>query len=401
MIPEKILQSLAMQTDSKLLLVVIDGVGGLPVRGKTELEAARTPNLDRLASKSICGLIDPISCGITPGSGPSHLALFGYDPFQYEIGRGVMEALGIGLKLTKEDLTARGNFATVDEKGVIVDRRAGRISTEKNQKLCQILQEEIKEVEGVRVSIYPGKEHRFVIVFQGEGLRDELTDADPQKDGMEAKWSEPLSPEARGTAEIINLYLKMATKILRPFFPANSILLRGFSKVPDIPSLSERFRLRPAAIATYPMYRGLARLVGMEILETGESMREEVETLRKNFNGYDFFYLHFKKTDMAGEDGDFKEKVKAIEEIDRLVPSILKLKPDVLVVTGDHSTPTLLKGHSWHPNPLLLYSKYLRPDGIQRFTERHCQKGQLGRFPAMEILPLMLANGLKLKKFGA
>ncbi len=267
MIPEKILQSLAMQTDSKLLLVVIDGVGGLPVRGKTELEAARTPNLDRLASKSICGLIDPISCGITPGSGPSHLALFGYDPFQYEIGRGVMEALGIGLKLTKEDLTARGNFATVDEKGVIVDRRAGRISTEKNQKLCQILQEEIKEVEGVRVSIYPGKEHRFVIVFQGEGLRDELTDADPQKDGMEAKWSEPLSPEARGTAEIINLYLKMATKILRPFFPANSILLRGFSKVPDIPSLSERFRLRPAAIATYPMYRGLARLVGMEILE--------------------------------------------------------------------------------------------------------------------------------------
>jgi len=401
MIPDNILSTLAIQSDSRLVMVVIDGIGGLPVRGKTELESARTPNLDRLASKSICGLIDPISYGITPGSGPSHLALFGYNPFQYEIGRGVMEALGIGLTLTKDDLTARGNFSTMDEKGIIIDRRAGRISTEENKKLCQILQNEIKEIEGVRVSIYPGKEHRFVIVFQGEGLRDELTDADPQKDGMTVKWSEPLSSEARGTAEMVNHYLKMAAEILRPFFPANSILLRGFSKVPDIPSMSERFKLRPAAIATYPMYRGLARLVGMEILDTGETLKEEVGTLQREFNHYDFFYLHFKKPDMAGEDGNFKLKVKAIEEIDRFIPSILKLKPDVLVVTGDHSTPTLLKGHSWHPNPLLLYSQYIRPDGIKRFTERHCQKGQLGRFPALDVIPLMLAHGLKLKKFGA
>ncbi len=401
MIPEEVLHSLAVQTDSKLLMVVIDGIGGLPVRGRTELEAAKIPNLDRLASKAICGLIDPISYGITPGSGPSHLALFGYDPFRYEIGRGVMEALGIGLILKKDDLTARGNFATIDENGIIVDRRAGRISTEKNQEICKILQNEIKEVEGVHISIHPGKEHRFVIVFQGEGLRDDLTDADPQKDGQKATNTESLIPEAQRTAEMVNRYLKIANEVLKPFHPANTILLRGFSKIPDIPAMSERFKLRPAAVATYPMYRGLARLVGMEVLETGESPQEEVEALKKYFAHYDFFYLHFKKPDMAGEDGNFRMKVKALEEIDRIIPAILKLKPDVLVITGDHSTPAALKSHSWHPNPILLYSRYVRPDGIRRFTERHCQKGQLGRFPAVDIVPLMLANGLKLKKFGA
>jgi 2,3-bisphosphoglycerate-independent phosphoglycerate mutase len=401
MLPEEVLRALAVRTDSKLILVVIDGLGGLPVRGKTELEAAKISNLDRLASKSISGLIDPISYGITPGSGPSHLALFGYDPLQYEIGRGVMEALGIGVTLTQDDLTARGNFATVDERGIIVDRRAGRIPTEKNREICEFLKNEIKEVEGVRTSVYSGREHRFVLVFRGEGLRDDLTDADPQKDGLQAKGTEALSQEARRTAEVVNFYLKKANEALRPFHPANAILLRGFSKIPHLPTMSDRFKLRPAAIATYPMYRGLARLAGMEILETGETLREEAETLKKYFDRYDFFYLHFKKTDSAGEDGNFKMKVKVLEEIDRLIPSILKLKPDVLVITGDHSTPSLLKGHSWHPNPILLLSKYIRPDGIRRFTERHCQKGQLGRFPAVHILPLMLANGLKLKKFGA
>ena len=401
MIPDKILQSLVVQTESKLVMVVIDGIGGLPVRGKTELETAKTPNLNRFTPQAVCGLIDPISYGITPGSGPSHLALFGYDPFQHEIGRGVMEALGIDIPLSKDDLAVRGNFATIDEKGIIVDRRAGRIPTEKNKEICEFLENEIKEIEGIRISIYPGREHRFVLVFRGEGLRDDLTDADPQKDGLKAKGTEELSQEARRTAEIVNLYSKKATEALRPFHPANSILLRGFSKIPDIPTMSEKFKLRPAAIGTYPMYRGLARLVGMEILKTGETLREEVETLKKYFDQYDFFYIHFKKPDMAGEDGNFKMKVKAIEEIDRILPAILKMKPDVLVITGDHSTPSILKSHSWHPNPILLFSKYVRPDGIRRFTEIQCQRGQLGRFPAVDIIPLMLANGLKLKKFGA
>jgi 2,3-bisphosphoglycerate-independent phosphoglycerate mutase len=401
MIPDGVLHSLVVQTDSKLVMVVIDGIGGLPIRGKTELEVAKVPNLGQLASKSTCGVIDPISIGITPGSGPSHLALFGYDPFRYEIGRGVMEALGIGLNLTKDDLSARGNFATIDGEGIVVDRRAGRISTEKNREICKSLQNEIKEFEGVRISIHPGKEHRFVILFQGEGLVDNLTDADPQKDGLKAKGTDPLSPEARRTAEIVNGFIKKVSEVLKRFHPANTILLRGFSKVPEIPTMADRFKLRPAAIATYPMYKGLAKLVGMEILSTGETVKEEVETLKKYFDRYDFFYLHFKRPDTAGEDGDFRTKVKAIEEIDRIVPSILKLKPDILVVTGDHSTPALLKSHSWHPNPVLLYSKYIRLDGIRQFTERSCGKGQLGRFPAVDLLPLMLANGLKLKKFGA
>ncbi len=401
MTKEEVLRSLVIQTDSKLVMVVIDGLGGLPVRGKTELEAAKTPNLGRLTSKSICGLIDPIGYGITPGSGPSHLALFGYDPLQHDIGRGVMEALGVDIPLTKDDLAMRGNFATIDDKGIIIDRRAGRIPTEKNREICHFLGNEIKEVEGVRVSIYPGKEHRFVIVFRGEDLRDDLTDADPQKDGLKAKGTEALSQQAQKTADIVNLYLEKATAALKPFHPANTILLRGFSKIPDIPTMSQKFKLRPAAIATYPMYKGLARLVGMEILETGETYKDEVETLKKHLDHYDFFYLHFKKTDSAGEDGNFRAKVKVLEEIDRVIPSILKLRPDVLMVTGDHSTPSLLKGHSWHPNPILLFSKYVRPDGIRRFTERQCQRGQLARFPATDVIPLMLANGLKLKKFGA
>src|SRR4030043_2466215 len=378
MTKEEVLHSLAIQTESKLVMVVIDGLGGLPIRGKTELEAAKIPNLDRLASKSVCGLMDPISYGITPGSGPSHLALFGYDPFRYEIGRGVMEALGIGLALTKDDLTARGNFATIDNQGVIVDRRAGRISTEKNQEMCRFLQNEIREVDGVQIAVHPGKEHRFVILFRGKELRDDLTDADPQKDGLKGKGTEGLTPEAKKTAEIVNHYLSKAAVVLKPFHPANTILLRGFSKIPEIPTMAERFKLRPAAIATYPMYRGVAKLVGMEVLETGETYRDEVETLRHHFHRHDFFYLHFKKADSAGEDGNFKMKVKAIEEIDRVVPSILKLNFDVLAVTGDHSTPALLKSHSWHPNPVVLYSKYIGPDGIRRLPERQVSGGELG-----------------------
>lgn len=401
MTEDEVLCSLAGQTESKLVMVVIDGIGGLPVRGKTELEAAKIPNLDQLASKSTCGLIDPISYGITPGSGPSHLALFGYDPFEFEIGRGVMEALGVGLKMTKNDLAARANFATMDEQGRIADRRAGRIPTEKNKEICQFLQDKIREVEGIRILVHPGKEHRFVVMFQGEGLRQDLTDTDPQKDGLPPKKVKPLLPEAQRTADIVNQYISRAVQFLKPLHPANTILLRGFSKVPDIPTLSDRFKLRAAAIAPYPMYRGLATLVGMDVLETGENAKEEVETLKRSFVNYDFFYIHFKKSDAAGEDGDFKKKVKALEEVDRVIPSILRLKPDVLVVTGDHSTPAVLKSHSWHPNPILLHSRYVRLDQIRRFTERNCQKGQLGRFPAKYVLPLMLANGLKLKKFGA
>ena len=402
MVNEEIMKSLAIKTESKIVLLVADGIGDIPSKNnKTVLETAFIPNLDRLASKAVCGLTDPISCGITPGSGPAHFSLFGYDPLKYQIGRGVLEALGVGMELTPYDLACRGNFATLSEEGIITDRRAGRIPTAVNEKICRIMQDKIKHIGEVEVIITPGKEHRFVVVFRGKDLEEGLSDADPQVVGGEIKYAQPLQPGAKKTAEIINEFIKKATEVLKEHYPANTVLLRGFAKHPGLPTMNEIFKLTPAAIATYPMYNGLAKLVGMEILKTGESIKEEFEILKENFEKYDFFYLHIKKTDSYGEDGKFEEKVKIIEEVDKFIPEVLNLKPDVLVVTGDHSTPALLKAHSWHPNPFILFSPYIRVDEVDRFSERACTRGGLGRFSAVDALPLMMANALKLKKFGA
>lgn len=402
MINEEIMKSLAIKTESKIVLLVADGIGDLPSENnKTVLEKAFVPNLDKLASKSVCGLTNPISCGITPGSGPAHLSLFGYDPIKYQIGRGVLEALGIGMELTSRDLACRGNFATLDKEGIITDRRAGRIATELNEKLCKIMQEKITQIEDVKVIIKPGKEHRFVVVFRGDGLEDALSDADPQKIGEKIKFAEPLDSRAKKSSEIVNEFIELATAVLKDHHPANTVLLRGFAKHPGLPTMKELFKLTPAAIATYPMYKGLAKLVGMDILKTGEALGDEFKTLQDNFSKYDFFYLHIKKTDSYGEDGNFKQKVKVIEEVDKYIPMVLDLNPDVLVFTGDHSTPALMKGHSWHPNPFMLFSKYIRTDEVEKFTEKECAKGELGRFPSVDAIPLMMANALKLQKYGA
>ncbi|UCD71469.1 MAG: 2,3-bisphosphoglycerate-independent phosphoglycerate mutase [Syntrophobacterales bacterium] len=401
MITEELMKSISVKNPAKMLMLVIDGLGGLPIDGKTELEQSHIPNLDKLASKSVCGLADPISPGITPGSGPSHLALFGYDPINYQIGRGVLEALGIGIQLTEGDLAARGNFAKMDEKGIIVDRRAGRISTKINKALCDLLQNGIEEIEGVKITINPGKEHRFVIVFTGEGLGDGLTDADPQKDGKPRIPTSATSDSAKFSERVINLFIEEATQLLKSQDSANTVLLRGFSQVPKIPTLTELFKIHPAAIAVYPMYKGIARLVGMDVLNTGEGIRDEIKTLRNFFDQYDFFYLHIKDPDMFGEDANFDGKVRALEKVDEFIPDLLDLEPDVLVITGDHSTPSLLKSHSWHPNPILIFSKFIRTDSVERFDERSCLLGGLGRIPATDIMPLMLANALKLKKYGA
>lgn len=401
MFPEDLIQSIAVETPSKILLVVIDGLGGLPVDGRTELEASKIPNLDRLASKSVCGLIDPIAPGITPGSGPSHLALFGYDPVRYQIGRGVLEAVGVGMNLDKGDLAARGNFATLDSRKIVVDRRAGRISTDKNRELCRTLQDQIEAIEGTRVIIQSGKEHRFVVVFKGKGLDDGLTDADPQKEGKKATPSVAIREEAKLSEAVVNAFIARATELLRSHRPANTVLLRGFSKIPDIPSMGDLFRVNAGAIAAYPMYRGLARLVGMEVLETGETIEDEIETIKTHFEDFEFFFFHLKEPDARGEDGDFEGKVASLEKIDSLIPEILKLEPDVVAVTGDHSTPSTLKSHSWHPNPILIFSRYVRTDSVTRFTERECVLGGLGRISALSLMPLLLANALKMRKFGA
>jgi 2,3-bisphosphoglycerate-independent phosphoglycerate mutase len=395
------MKKLSRTSPSKIVLLIIDGVGGLPhpQTGKTELESASKPNLNRIARDSLCGLIDPVSPGITPGSAPGHLAIFGYDPVKYDVGRGVVEALGIDLELKPDDIAARGNFCTVDDKGIITDRRAGRISTDRNTELCRLLNN--IAIEGAEISVLPVKEHRFVLILRGEALSPELADSDPQQAGLAPKKVEALSPQAQRTAEIANEFVSQASSLLQGETPANMVLLRGFSRRPDIPSIPEIYKLKPAAIATYPMYRGLARLVGMQVLPSGESITEQLNSLRRYYADYDFFFIHFKSTDARGEDGNFRAKVQAIEELDKALPNLLGLDPEVLIITGDHSTPATLATHSWHPVPFMLKSKWCRPDNVAEFSERACLAGSMGRFPATEIMPLAMANALKLDKFGA
>ncbi len=397
------LSGLATSSSSRMVLLVLDGLGGLPHpdSGLTELETARTPNLDRLARESICGMIHAIGPGITPGSGPAHMALFGYDPVRFEVGRGVLSALGVGLELGPDDLAARVNFCTV-EGGVITDRRAGRISTEENARLCGKLAG--IEVDGIEVEIKPEKEHRAALVLRGPGLSEKVTDTDPQRTGLPPLRCEALpegGAEARRTAELINAYLDKVAGVLADEHPANMILMRGFAKLPDLPLMTELYGIRAAAVATYPMYRAVGKLVGMQVLETGPSFSDQMDTLRGAWEQYDYFFVHYKYTDSRGEDGDFAAKAACIEEVDQLLPRLLELEPDVLVVTGDHSTPALLGGHSWHPSPILLRSRWERRDGVEVFGESACARGGLGVFPATELLPLMLANAQRLNKFGA
>jgi 2,3-bisphosphoglycerate-independent phosphoglycerate mutase len=395
------MRKISRTSPSKIVLLVIDGVGGLPhpKTGKTELESARKPNLNRIARDSLCGLIDPVGPGITPGSAPGHLAIFGYDPVKYNIGRGVLEALGIDLELKPDDIAARGNFCTVDDKGIITHRRAGRIATDKNTVLCRLLNN--IAINGAEISVLPVKEHRFVLILRGEDLSPALADSDPQQLGLAPKKIEALLPQAQKTARIVNEFVSQAGNLLREETRANMVLLRGFSRRPDIPSIPEIYKLKPAAIATYPMYRGLARLVGMQVLPGGENITEQLNSLQRYYADYDFFFVHFKTTDARGEDGNFQAKVQAIEELDNALPSLLSLDPEVLIITGDHSTPATLAMHSWHPVPFMLKSKWCRPDNVAEFSERACLAGGMGRFPAMEIMPLAMANALKLDKFGA
>ena len=397
---EELARELSQPTDSKIVLLVMDGVGGLPVDGRSELEAARKPNLDELAKRGVCGLSDPVFMGITPGSGPAHLALFGYDPLKYQLGRGILEALGSGVEVGRNDLVARGNFATL-KGGLIADRRAGRIPTEENIRICAYLNAHLPKREGVEVGVFPGKEHRFVARFTAEGLADALTDADPQKEGKPRLPASAIVPEAAKASGIVNRFLDDLTDVLRGEPKANTALLRGFSKFPSIPTMQELFKVRPAAIANYHMYKGLARLLGMTVMDVGADTADLFDALEKSANDCDFFYVHYKKTDSAGEDGKFDAKVAAIEALDKFIPRLVALNPDVLVVTSDHSTPSALSGHSWHPNPFVLVSKTAGVDDVAVFTERACGKGLLGRFRALYAMPLMLAHALKLKKFGA
>jgi 2,3-bisphosphoglycerate-independent phosphoglycerate mutase len=398
----EILKPLIKSAETKIVFLVIDGLGGLPRQSdnKTELEAAYTPNLDNLAKNGICGLQQPVGTGITPGSGPGHLGLFGYNPLQYKVGRGVLAAHGIGFELQPGDVAARGNFCTIDQQGNVTDRRAGRISTEKNQELCTILN--TITLPDANIYIQTVKEHRFLLVLRANNLSGNIFDTDPQQTGVQPKQPQASTADAQHTVTLINEFLNQAKTKLANHHPANMVLLRGFSTKPDWPTIKQAFGLTGAAIAGYPMYRGVAKLIGMDVLETSDSIQDKITTLEKNWNTYDFFYLHIKKTDSAGEDGDFQQKVSVIEETDKEIPKLLALKPDVLIVTGDHSTPSTMKAHSWHPVPVLLSSPLCRPDNVQEFTERACLTGGLGnRLPAKELMLLALAHAQRLDKYGA
>lgn len=398
---------LTLETNAKLALIVMDGVGDVATREQgyvTPLEAARTPNLDALSKDSGQGRMLPVAPGITPGSGPGHLALFGYDPLEFQVGRGVIEALGLGLELKAGDVAARANFCTLDVKGIVTDRRAGRIDTSVCEELCALLAQKVKKLGDTEVIIKAGKGHRFVVVFRGKGLEGPLTDADPHREGLAIPVVKPVdakSLKAKKAAKLVADFYKAALPVIAQKKPANGFLLRGIAHQPEIPTFQDRYGLRAACLAVYPMYKGLAQLVGMTKIEGPQTIAEQFERYAAEYDNYDYFFIHFKYTDMYGEDGNFAAKRKAIEELDAALPIFLRKKPDVVAITGDHSTPCVLKGHSWHPQPVLLHSSASGSDKLERFTETGANAGSLGVFEAKYLIRLMQANAKMFDKFGA
>ncbi|MFZ9855867.1 MAG: 2,3-bisphosphoglycerate-independent phosphoglycerate mutase [Limisphaerales bacterium] len=399
---------LQVKTGAKMALVVLDGLGDIATTEQgelTPLEAARTPNLDALVRRGCAqGRMIPVAPGITPGSGPGHLGLFGYDPIEWEVGRGVIETLGLGIELKNGDVAARANFCTLDAKGLVTDRRAGRIATEVCERLCGILSSKIKKIGTTQVLIYPGKEHRFVVVFRGAGLEGPLTDTDPNREGLPIATAKPVDPKSAGQKKVAKLiadFYAVALPLLKKEAPANGFLMRGVAHQPDIPTFEQRYGLKAAALAVYPMYKGLSQLVGMTKIEGPETIAQQFERYVAEYDNYDYFFIHYKYTDKAGEDGNFAAKVKAIEDFDAALPILLARKPDVLAITGDHSTPCAIKGHSWHPQPVLLHSACSGSDKLNRFTETGANIGSLGIFEAKYLIRLMQANAKMFDKYGA
>jgi 2,3-bisphosphoglycerate-independent phosphoglycerate mutase len=405
---DSLYSELTLKIPAKMALIVLDGLGDIATAsqgGMTPLEAAKTPNLDALVRSGCAqGRMTPVAPGITPGSGPGHLGLFGYDPLEFQVGRGVIEALGLGVELKAGDVAARANFCTMDAKGIVTDRRAGRIETEVCEELCALLSKKIKKVGDAQVIIKPGKGHRFVVIFRGKGLEGPLTDADPHREGLPIPAVAPVnakSAKAKKAAGLVAKFYEAALPLLAKKKPANGFLMRGIAHQPEIPLFEDRYGLKPACLAVYPMYKGLAQLVGMAKVEGAQTIQEQFERYVAEYDNYGFFFIHYKYTDMHGEDGNFKAKKEAIEEFDKALPILLSKKPDVLAITGDHSTPCAVKGHSWHPQPVLLHSELSGNDKLERFSETGANMGSLGLFDAKFLIRYMQANAKMFDKFGA
>ena len=404
---DEMYDKLTLPTKAKIALVVLDGVGDIATKENgflTPLEAAKTPIMDKLSREAIQGRMTPVAPGVTPGSGPGHLALFGYDPVDTQVGRGLIEALGLGLELKAGDVAARANFCSLDADGLVTDRRAGRIETEECERLCAILSKKIKKVSNTQIIIQPGKGHRFVVIFRGTGMEGPLNDTDPQREGLPIAESTPLDPsskKAQKAAKLIKAFYDKALPILKDERPANGFLMRGIAHQPDIPTFEERYKLKAACLAVYPMYKGLAQLVGMDKVEGPQSISEQFNRYLEEYDNYDFFFIHYKYTDMYGEDGNFEAKKKAIEELDEALPILLQKRPDVIAITGDHSTPCPMKGHSWHPQPVLLTSAFSGSDKLDRFTETGANIGSMGVFDAKFLIRHMQAHAMMFDKYGA
>ena len=401
-----VLESLVLEGKTKIVLLVLDGVGDLPDAGRggqTPLEAARMPHLDRIVPEAALGRLQPVGPGITPGSGPGHLALFGYDPIETVVGRGVLEALGAGVRLEPGDVAARANFCTLDSAGVVTDRRAGRIPTAECVRLVGMLRHKAASIEHVRVVLEPGMGHRFVAVLRGPGLSGDVSDADPHREGAPVPQARALAPTpaAEKAAWVTNTFVARAKETLHGESPANGVLMRGLSSRPNFPGYRDRFKLRAAALAAYPMYRGVAELAGMEVLPAGQTPADAFAAAAKHWRDFDYFFIHVKGTDMAGEDGNFGAKVEALEAVDQALPGLLALEPDVLCITGDHSTPVLARGHSWHPVPALVRARLCGADGAPRFHEKAARGGSLGLLASKDLIAVLLANAGRLDKYGA
>ena len=397
-----LISSLAKANDTRICLLVMDGLGdcGNGDRG-TALQIARKPTMDALASRSACGLTVPVATGVTPGSGPGHLGLFGYDPLVYAVGRGVLSALGIEFDLQDRDVAARLNFCTVDAKGNITDRRAGRISDDENRRVIAKIKAGLKAPKGVEVFFDTEAEHRALLVLRGEGLDDNIGQTDPQATGTPPLRADRPPHDKSRTARIVADIVEQVGKTLADEKKANFILARGFAKYPDWPKFPDRFQLKPAAVAGYPMYRGVARLVGIPVVSQPTTAADVCAGAAAALQDHTFVFAHFKYTDKTGEDGDLEGKVRRIEEMDAALPALLAARPDVLIITGDHSTPPSLKAHSWHPVPVLMHAPHLRGGQPARFDEVSCRGGEIGTIPAHHLLPLAMAHAGKLEKYGA
>lgn len=401
---QKLLQRLSVANDSKIVLLVLDGVGDLrsAEQPRTALELAPTPNLDDLAESGSSGRLIPVAPGITPGSGPGHLALFGYDPRrpEHDIGRGVLEALGLGIDFDDTDVLARGNFATADEDGLLTDRRAGRIPTEKNRELCATVNEALADADRA-AKLHPGEGHRFVLRLTGDDLDPRVSETDPQRLGVAPVRAEALAAETDATAELVREVVDIAEATLRDQPQANHILLRGFSQRPRLAQLLDIFSARFGAFAGYPLYRGVASACGMTDVPARKQPAQLFADVAASWSDFDFFFIHVKQTDQAGEDGDLAAKVAVLEEVDRALPTLTDLAPDVLAVTADHSTPAPMRGHSWHPVPLVIAGQHAFVDDVTRFDEASAIAGHLGLLPSTALMGLLFAHAGRLAKFGA